>query len=428
MSSVNIGGTANDRSHRYKMPKLIAKVEGRGNGIKTRIVNMADIAKALHVPPAYPTKFFGFELGAQSRWTEATQAAIVNGAFTAKDLQETLDGFVQLFVLCPGCGLPELDMAVKKGSVIGKCSACGESCSIGGTHKLGKYIINNPPPKPKKGASQAAAAAAKADAEDPFANDLIQLNDEAVPDDEDVEWYTDTSESAVLERQKGTIGSSKLLAEMGAVTIERDIADSVAAFHEWYDGNDRGTDEVVAYLAELKSTYAHADAEIIGAACDVLFNENLLAEMEDLAPILEPYLNGSSAEKVVLGSLERLIGEKHPDELLKFTAHLLKALYENDLVSDDVMIKWGKKKSSKYVRNATSVEVKQAGAQFLTWLEEAEDEYSSYEEDSGDEGGDGDGDDGGAAGDSSQFARGAASIAAAATNDDDDDDFDIDDI
>merc|ERR1711916_325055 len=182
---------------------------------------------------------------------------------------------------------------------------------------------------------------------DPFANDLIQLNDEAVPDDEDVELYTDTSESAVLERQKGTIGSSKLLAEMGAVTIERDIADSVAAFHEWYDGNDRGTDEVVAYLAELKSTYAHADAEIIGAACDVLFNENLLAEMEDLAPILEPYLNGSSAEKVVLGSLERLIGEKHPDELLKFTAHLLKALYENDLVSDDVMIKWGKKKSSK---------------------------------------------------------------------------------
>merc|ERR1712065_93215 len=160
--------------------------------------------------------------------------------------------------------------------------------------------------------------------------------------------------------------------------------------------------------------YAHSDAEIIGAACDVLFNENLLAEMEDLAPILEPYLNGSSTEKVVLGSLERLVGEKHRDELFKYTAHLLKALYENDLVSDEVMIKWGKKKSSKYVLNATSVEVKEAGAQFLTWLEEAEDEYSSYEEDSGDDddnaGNDGDAGD---AGDSSKFARGAASIAAA---------------
>lgn len=33
------------------MPKLVAKVEGRGNGIKTNIVNNVDIAKALDRPP-----------------------------------------------------------------------------------------------------------------------------------------------------------------------------------------------------------------------------------------------------------------------------------------------------------------------------------------------------------------------------------------
>ncbi len=40
-----------DQFYRYKMPKLMAKVEGKGNGIKTVIVNMVEIAKALNRPP-----------------------------------------------------------------------------------------------------------------------------------------------------------------------------------------------------------------------------------------------------------------------------------------------------------------------------------------------------------------------------------------
>lgn len=33
------------------MPRLIAKVEGKGNGIKTVIPNMGDVARALGRPP-----------------------------------------------------------------------------------------------------------------------------------------------------------------------------------------------------------------------------------------------------------------------------------------------------------------------------------------------------------------------------------------
>lgn len=43
--------SVSDMFYRYKMPKLMAKVEGKGNGIKTVIVNMVDIAKALGRPP-----------------------------------------------------------------------------------------------------------------------------------------------------------------------------------------------------------------------------------------------------------------------------------------------------------------------------------------------------------------------------------------
>ena len=67
MAMVNVNRKVTDQFYRYKMPKVIAKVEGKGNGIKTVIVNMVDVAKALTRHPAYPTKFFGCELGAQTQ-------------------------------------------------------------------------------------------------------------------------------------------------------------------------------------------------------------------------------------------------------------------------------------------------------------------------------------------------------------------------
>ena len=56
MSFINICRDNTDPFYRYKCSNSI-KTEGRGNGIKTAIVNLAEVARALNRPPAYLVKF-----------------------------------------------------------------------------------------------------------------------------------------------------------------------------------------------------------------------------------------------------------------------------------------------------------------------------------------------------------------------------------
>ena len=101
MSFINICRDNTDPFYRYKMPPIQSKTEGRGNGIKTAIVNLAEVARALNRPPAYLVKFFGYELGAQTQILN--DRYLVNGAHDSNELQDSLDGFINKFVLCGSC-------------------------------------------------------------------------------------------------------------------------------------------------------------------------------------------------------------------------------------------------------------------------------------------------------------------------------------
>jgi len=41
-----------DPFYRYKMERLQAKIEGKGNGIKTVVVNLSNVAQQLARPPS----------------------------------------------------------------------------------------------------------------------------------------------------------------------------------------------------------------------------------------------------------------------------------------------------------------------------------------------------------------------------------------
>uniref|UniRef100_A0A1A9WUA0 Eukaryotic translation initiation factor 5 n=1 Tax=Glossina brevipalpis TaxID=37001 RepID=A0A1A9WUA0_9MUSC len=76
MGSVNVNRNVTDIFYRYKMPRLKAKVESKDNGIKTFIVNMTEVARAIGRPATYPNKYFSCELGEP---TAAQGSSLIGG-------------------------------------------------------------------------------------------------------------------------------------------------------------------------------------------------------------------------------------------------------------------------------------------------------------------------------------------------------------
>merc|ERR1711870_220988 len=98
--------------------------------------------------PVYITKFIGYELGAQSTYTNKEnegERVVINGHHDTPVFQNLVDKFIERCVLCTGCHLPEIDMVVKKGFVVATCKACGWSGELDNDHKLATYISKHPP-------------------------------------------------------------------------------------------------------------------------------------------------------------------------------------------------------------------------------------------------------------------------------------------
>jgi len=83
-------------------------------------------------------------------------------------------------------------------------------------------------------------------------------------------------------------------------------------------------------------------------------------------------------EKALLGGVERFIGlrGKENPEIYKETPKILMLLYNDDILPEEAITKWGTKASKKYIDLSTSKKVRKSAEPFLTWLAEAESDDS----------------------------------------------------
>lgn len=410
MASINVNSDVTDEFYRYKMPRLIAKVEGKGNGIKTVIVNMPEIAKALSRPPTYPTKFFGCELGAQTQFDQKNERFIVNGSHDASKLQSLLDGFIKKFVLCQECSNPEtiLSISQKNQTIKAKCIACGHTSNIDMRHKLTTFILKNPPDQdtssttPSKGSKKDkrdrkgkkavnGEAEEKNDRNSPEVNSQEQMAaqrasggiivaPEVKEEEDDEDWGVDTDETAVAERMREQTEAIQRLTMHE--DLEKTANERMNLFYDFLKSKISsrslsGADMEVLTEAERLEVKDKAALVLV----ELLMDEKVLTQIKQHRKLLLRFChNNQKAQKYLLGGIEMLVGDVHKTTLMPKVPHILKELYDCDIVDEEVLIEWGKKVSKKYVSKSVSQEIHDKAAPFIKWLEEAEEEDSEEDE------------------------------------------------
>uniref|UniRef100_A0A1B6E3K8 Eukaryotic translation initiation factor 5 n=1 Tax=Clastoptera arizonana TaxID=38151 RepID=A0A1B6E3K8_9HEMI len=401
MGSVNVNRSISDAFYRYKMPRLMAKVEGKGNGIKTVIVNMVDVAKAIGRPATYPTKYFGCELGAQTQFDFKNDRFIVNGSHDASKLQDLLDGFIRKFVLCPGCDNPETNLIVsaKKGTIHQGCKACGFYGPLEFNHKLNTFILKNPPnlnpaaqgasltegkrgkrlSKKQNGDNGDVRSGSPKSEEE---NDIIvAAPDQMANDSDEAEWSVDVSEEAVRARlQDLTEGAKGLTISEDLEKTEKERMDlfynSLKRHKDAGNLDNPATGKEI--LAQAERLEIKTKAPLVLA--ELLFDDKIHLEIKKHRVLLLRFTHKDhKAQKYLMGGIEQVI-ELHKETLLPKVHIILKLFYDADILEEKVLLEWAGKTSRKYVSKELSQEIHNRAEPFIKWLREAEEEEESESE------------------------------------------------
>ncbi|KAI1984759.1 eukaryotic translation initiation factor 5 [Ophidiomyces ophidiicola] len=424
MATVNIRRDVSDPFYRYKMERLQAKIEGKGNGIKTVVVNLNSVAQALGRPPAYLIKYFGFELGAQANPKPTDDRWIINGAHDASKLQDYLDGFISKFVLCKKCKNPETNVVIKEPRILLDCKACGERSEVDARLKLSGFVLKNQPKKGKKDKStkktrrernkekvengengetngnspgdspsegdENGDVAMEAHSDDEFTRRINAEAKEIEHDDEinDDEWAVDVSEEAVKARAKELPDDLKRSlvfddeeegeGENGTTSAYDDLGSWIVAEAEQNKDGASGLGDVEIYM-KAKELGIETKHKTLTVLAQTIFDEKIVKQISSRAGMLKKMITSERHMKALLGGTERFVGKEHP-ELIPQVPAILLAYYQEDLVSEEVLKAWGSKASKKYVDLPTSKKVRKAAEKFLEWLETAESEDESDEE------------------------------------------------
>lgn len=110
---------------RFEVPDPNVRPEGN----VTVLENFQEILDRLDREESHVLKFLQDEVGTSAQIDERGRARLT-GEFSARRLSAVIEEYVETFVLCPECGLPDTKITREQGAELLQCEACGARSSV----------------------------------------------------------------------------------------------------------------------------------------------------------------------------------------------------------------------------------------------------------------------------------------------------------
>jgi len=397
-SVINISGATpvDDPEYRYKMPVVYGKIEGRGNGIKTVIPNISEVALSLHRPPGEVNKFFGCELGAQTTYNTDTDRAVVNGSHSDKVLQDMIHRYIEVFVLCPNCGLPETDYKIKNGLIYHKCAACGAKDMVDMQHKLCTYILaqhkkakadakkaDKKKGKDKDGAKEEKKKKKKDKKDDSGSDeekkkkkkDKKKEKKDKKKDKKEKEEGGDYIKDAIMGKKSEDIEADdvSLDGSEGEVDDESALGLAVEATRKFLQDNpDAGDDEIAEVVTNQQMASALKSHDKVRIICQAALTPKFFKnkEIEKYSGAIAKVTGGNPiVERHLIAALEGLCVDKP-----KNFPVMLKQMFDEDALEEETILEWAEEGRNVYtlasVDEDTRAMLRSEAEPVVAWLME----------------------------------------------------------
>ncbi len=102
---------------------VVPDAQAQKDGAFTRLTNLSAVADALSRDPEHLHSIIQRELGTNGQYDNGR--ARYNGNFSASDFDEAIQSYIDAYVTCSECGLPDTRLVHEDRTLMLRCEACG---------------------------------------------------------------------------------------------------------------------------------------------------------------------------------------------------------------------------------------------------------------------------------------------------------------